>query len=82
MTSMKRQTEKREVIMKPKSVVDYNKGMGGVDKIDRQLASYPLMHRYIKGYKKIFFYILDMAFLNSYIFYKQITKHQMKYNQF
>jgi hypothetical protein len=67
--------------MKPKPVVDYNKGMGGVDKMDQQIASYPLMRRCTKGYKNIFFYILDMAFLNLYILCKKIAKRQMKYNQ-
>jgi hypothetical protein len=82
MTSTKKTNRKTgEVITKPKSVVDYNKGMGGVDKMDQQLAPYPPMRCYIKGYKKIFFYILDMAFFNSYILYKKITKRQMKYNQ-
>jgi hypothetical protein len=49
MTSTKNTKRKTgEIIIKPKSVVDYNKGMGGFDNMDRQLVSYPLMRRYNK----------------------------------
>jgi hypothetical protein len=32
-----------------------------VDKMDQHLASYSPIYHYIKGYKNIFFYILDMG---------------------
>ncbi|XP_076652738.1 piggyBac transposable element-derived protein 4 isoform X1 [Halictus rubicundus] len=58
---------------KPKSVVDYNMGMIGIDRQDRILACFPVMRKHMKGYRKIFFYIFDMALFNSYILYKKVN---------
>jgi hypothetical protein len=62
-----------EFVTKTKGVLDYNKGIGGVDKVDRYLSSYPLMPCYVKEYKKIFFYVLGMAVLISCVLCKKIT---------
>ena len=80
-TGKKRRTT-NDPLVKPKAVIDYNKGMGGVDRMDQQLASFPLMRRYVKAYKKIFFYLLDMTLYNSYVLYKKITRQFLKYNEF
>jgi hypothetical protein len=51
MASTKKTNRKTvDVIMKAKPVVDYSKGTGEVDKVDRDLASYNLTCHYIKGY--------------------------------
>jgi hypothetical protein len=63
-------------ILKPKAVIDYNRGMGGVDRNDQCLASFPLMRRYSKGYKKIFFYLADMALYNTYALHKNMSNVQ------
>jgi hypothetical protein len=42
--------------------------MNAVDQQDQQLSSFPVMRKYAKGYKKIFFYIIDVAIFNSYEF--------------
>lgn len=39
--------------------------MGGGDREGQQLASFPLMRRYAKSYKKVFFYIMDIAVYNK-----------------
>lgn len=44
-----------EHVWKPKCVIDYNRGMLGVDRQDQVLSSFPIMRRTIKAYKKIFF---------------------------
>lgn len=54
----KKRRATNDPVVKPKTIIDYNKGMGGVDRMDQQLASFPLMCRYIKAYKKIFFYLI------------------------
>lgn len=59
-------------IIKPSCVIDYNKGMG-VDKQDQLLSCFPLMRRCVKRYKKIFFYLLDIAVYNAYVLYSKIT---------
>jgi hypothetical protein len=49
-----------------------------VDRMDEQLASYPLMSHYLKGYNNRFF---DMMLFNAYIMYKKIILQTMKFNQ-
>ncbi|KAK2578804.1 hypothetical protein KPH14_012833 [Odynerus spinipes] len=63
----------RDPIWKPKCVVEYNKGMIGVDRQDQMLACFPVMRKCMKGYRKIFFYLFDMALFNSYILYNKIN---------
>ncbi|CAK9827479.1 PiggyBac transposable element-derived protein 4 [Anthophora retusa] len=43
--------------------------MGGVDRHDQFLASFPLMRKSVKGYKKMFFYMVDIAICNAYVLY-------------
>lgn len=68
-------TEQREsqfnFTLKPKCVYDYNKEMIGIDRYDQMLACFPIMRKYMKGYKKIFFYVFGMTLINSYILYKK-----------
>jgi hypothetical protein len=47
--------------------------MNAVDKQDKQLSSFPVMHKYLKGYKKLFFYMIGIAIFNSYALQKKIT---------
>jgi hypothetical protein len=48
--------------------------MNAVDMQDHQLSSFPLMSRYAKGYKKIFFYLMDMGIFNSHALLKKLTR--------
>lgn len=59
-------------ILKPTAVIDYNKKMRGVDVGDQIMSKFHVMRRYSKAYKKIFFYVVDMMLLNSYVLYKQL----------
>ena len=54
--------------IKPQIVADYNRHMGYVDKGDRMTNSYSINRRTWKWTKKLFFHLLDLAVLNSYIF--------------
>lgn len=64
-------TDKRDrTKFKPNCVIDYNKGMGGIDLNDQMLACFPIMRKYIKGYKKLFFYMSDMGLFNTYVIKK------------
>jgi hypothetical protein len=40
------------------------------------------MWRYAKGYKKIFFYLMDVATFNSYALLKKVTGNQMHFTEF
>ena len=61
--------KKEENVLKPSCVAEYNRGMGGVDRQTQFLASFPLMRKSIKGYKKMFFYMIDIAIYNAYVLY-------------
>ena len=52
--------------LKPHCVQTYNGGMGGVDASDQMAATYRFVQKYVKWYKKLFFYLLDIVVLNSY----------------
>ena len=58
-----------EEILKPKAVEQYNKYMGGVDKLDQFLAYYGFSRRTFKWWRKAFFSLLDIAIINAYILY-------------
>jgi hypothetical protein len=49
-----------------------------VDIMDQQLASYPPVSCYLKGYNNCLF---DMMLFNAYILYKKITSQKLKFNQ-
>ena len=63
--------EKRNETKKiPKIVKDYNNSMGGVDRADQHLTSYPIIKkRGKKYYYKIFMHLLDQSIWNSFVIY-------------
>ena len=64
----------REQVEKPEAIVEYNKYMGGVDKGDQLLSYYGFPHRTVKWWKRAFYYLLDVAIINSYILYCKTVK--------
>ncbi|XP_072161371.1 piggyBac transposable element-derived protein 4-like [Bemisia tabaci] len=73
---------KREEVMKPTCIVNYNKNMGAVDKTDMLLSSIESVRKTVKWYKKVFFHLLDLAILNAYVLYKSVTKKKISLHQF
>jgi hypothetical protein len=69
-------------VIKPKVVIDYKTSMNAVDKQDQHLSSFPVMHRYAKGCKKLFFYMIDVAIFNSYELQKKITGKKQTFIEF
>lgn len=57
-------------IMKPQSVLTYNKSTAGVDKHDQMASYYPLKRKPIKWWKKLFFWSFQMGLVNAYKLYK------------
>lgn len=53
----------------PKVVETYNKFMGGVDRFDQLLERYA-MGRSIKWWHRIFYYLLDLAVVNSFVLWR------------
>ena len=65
--------------MKPKVVVDYNKGRQGTDLSDQLSAHYTCLRRSLKWYRKVAFeLIFETAIVNNYLVYKEhYSTHNM-----
>jgi len=68
--------------IKPQIVMDYNHHMGYVDKGDRMANSYSISRRTFKWTKKLFFHLLDLAILNSYILHSSCGGKKMSHRDF
>ena len=55
-------------------IVDYNKHMLGVDKLDQMISYYSFLHKTIKWWRKVFFWILEVATMNAYILYEVLVE--------
>lgn len=64
----------------PKVVETYNKYMGGVDRFDQMLECYAIGRRSVKWWHRIFYYLLDLAIVNSYVLWKLVQPDQSKCN--
>ena len=60
----------KKPISKPEIVHIYNKFMGGVDLNDQLLKYSAFSRRSLKWWKKVFFPLMNIAMVNSYIMYK------------
>ena len=67
--------------IKPHIVMDYNHHMGYVDKGDSMANSYSISCTF-KWMKKLFFHLLDLAILNSYIFHSSCGCKKMSHRAF
>lgn len=61
-----------EDITKPNAVIEYTKHMGAVDRFDHYCNSYSFTRKSLKWWKKTFFWLLEVAVVNSFILYKEI----------
>jgi hypothetical protein len=78
----KRGQESQEDIRKPKPVLDYQDETKGVDLQDQVTALFPIMRRTVKGYRKIFFYLLDICVFNSFVVYCIFAERKKRYTDF
>lgn len=67
---------------KPKCVLEYNKKMGLVDKVDMQLSFSESIRKTMKWNKKFFFHMLDMSLLNAFILFRANTQSTATYADF
>lgn len=51
----------------------YNKYMGGVDRADQLITYYGFHHFSKKWWKRVFFHLLDVSFMNAYLVYCSVT---------
>ena len=77
-------TRRGEVVQRPVLITDYNAFMGGVDRMDQMITYYSAGRKTIKWYKRLFWRVVDMALVNSYILYnlchrdKPLTQKQFR----
>lgn len=62
------------LVLKPQAVVEYTESMGGVDRSDHFISNYKFERRSKKWYRKMFFWLLEVATVNSYILYKTLQE--------
>lgn len=74
MTDVASKWPNRPPTKKPDVVIDYIKHMGGVDRSDHFISSYQFMRRTKKWYRKMFFWLFEVAIINAYILYKETQK--------
>ncbi|KAJ8728993.1 hypothetical protein PYW07_006689 [Mythimna separata] len=55
----------------PKVVQEYNMHMGGVDLMDSYLGRYRIRVKSKKWYMRLFYHLLDLAVINSWVLYKK-----------
>ena len=70
---------------KPLVMHEYNHYMLGVDKLDQLMAYYSFLHKSIKWWRKVFFWMLEVVVVNAYIIYQDTNKrntHRMTHLQF
>ncbi|UYV77718.1 PGBD5 [Cordylochernes scorpioides] len=71
MMPVKPKTPTREELFKPDAVIDYNKGKVGVDRSDQMMAYYSFSRKTLKWWKKIFFHLFSLCFVNGNIIYNK-----------
>ena len=56
---------------KPVVVDNYNKYMLGVDRFDQRMSYYQFVRKSVCWWMKVFFWMLEVAVVNSYILYSE-----------
>ena len=67
----------RQTLLKPQAVDLYNHNMNGVDKADQLTVFYPFIRKTRKWWRKLFFWLVEVAVINSYILYKKEAVHPL-----
>ena len=62
-------TSRRQELPCPKVIATYNVYMGGVDKSDQFLAYHNVLRRTVRFWKTLFYHLIDVAVVNSFILY-------------
>lgn len=66
-----RKTKSSVQVSCPKMIDAYNKAMGGVDLHDQLIALYRFSFKSKKYYHRMFFHLIDMAIVNSWLLYRR-----------
>jgi len=71
MQNMRRKVKNNveEQFRKPVAICDYNKHMGGVDVSNQYISPYSFIRKSKKWWRKMFFWLLEVAVVNTFILY-------------
>ena len=69
-------------IVKPELVIDYNKGMCGVDRSDQLTVAYTTSRKCKKWYRKLFLHFFDMALSNAWLLFRELGNGKVKQIKF
>ena len=73
---------RRATQMKPVVVDRYNHSMNGVDRADQFTVYYSFVRKSVKWWRKVFFWLMEVAVVNSYILYKSTTAHPSTHREY
>lgn len=62
-------------IQKPTAIINYTAKMGAVDRADHLCTSYNFARKSLKWWHKLFFWLLEVSVINSYILYNAHRRH-------
>lgn len=65
-------------ILKPTTIIDYIKKMGGVDLSDQVVQYYDVLRKCVKWWKKLFFHLFNLMVVNSYMLYRKYGEEGRK----
>ncbi|KAF2889292.1 hypothetical protein ILUMI_16881 [Ignelater luminosus] len=71
-----RKQNKKVTVACPNLVKEYNRHMGGVDFLDSLIGMYKIRLRTKKWYMRIFYYLIDMTIVNSWLLYRRVHREQ------
>ena len=63
----------QEDIEKPVVICDYTVHMGAVDRSDHYCTSYSFMRKTLKWWRKMFFWLVEVSIMNSFILYEKVN---------
>ena len=61
-------------VEKPCAIQAYSQHMGGIDRADKAMTFYMVLHRCCKWWKKVFFYLLEVCFCNALVIWRGLNE--------
>jgi hypothetical protein len=74
----KHQEIEEEDVIKPECVFECDRGNGALDMHEHIHACFPIIRKFPKGYKNIFFYVVNIAFFNMLMIYFKLISDKLK----
>ena len=70
------------IVQKPAAIHAYTQHMGGIDRADKQMTYYMVLHRSVKWWKKVFFYLLEVSYCNALVIHKALQGRRVSAEKF